>query len=300
MPGAMVVVAAIGSALLYAVAAVCQQRAAAAQPMERSLRLSLLIHLLTRPLWLAGLVCDVGGFLLQFWALDHGSLVLVQPLLVSGLLFALPLGALVSNAKMRRQDWVGALLTVSGLAIFLLVAQPDEGRPDASPLAWAILVPSILAVSGMMIFVAQRSTAARRAGLLAAAAGTLYGLTAALTKACANLLDNGLKHLLSSWKPYALLTFGITGTVVDQSSYQAGPLNWSLPILTIADPLVSIAIGAFVLGEGINVEGIAPLVEAAALVMMSVGVFQLSTSPLVAQVHEEKEESAGEKEPTES
>lgn len=286
----MVVVAAIGSALLYAVAAVCQQRAAAAQPMERSLRLSLLIHLLARPLWLAGLACDLGGFVLQFWALDHGSLVLVQPLLVSGLLFALPLGALISHAKMRRQDWVGALLTVSGLAIFLLVAQPDQGRSDASPLAWAILVPSVLAVSGLMLLLAQRSTAARRAGLLAAAAGTLYGLTAALTKACAHLLDNGLKHLLSSWKPYALLTFGITGTVVDQSSYQAGPLNWSLPILTIADPLVSIAIGAFVLGEGINIGGIAPFIEAAALIMMSVGVFQLSTSPLVAQIHEEKQE----------
>src|SRR3954454_345657 len=142
VPGGMVVVAAIGSALLYAVAAVTQQRAASAQPMERSLRLSLLIHLLARPLWLLGLLCDVGGFLLQFWALDHGSLVLVQPLLVSGLLFAVPLGALISNAKMRRQDWIGAILTVSGLAIFLLVAQPDEGRSDASPLAWVILVPS--------------------------------------------------------------------------------------------------------------------------------------------------------------
>jgi hypothetical protein len=125
----------------------------------------------------------------------------------------------------------------------------------------------------------------------------MYGLTAALTKASAHLLDNGLKHLLTSWKPYALTAMGITGTVVDQSSYQAGPLNWSLPILTIADPLVSIAIGAFVLGEGINIEGIAPIIEALALIVMTIGVFQLSSAPAVAQLHEEKKDAVGETEP---
>jgi hypothetical protein len=122
---------------------------------------------------------------------------------------------------------------------------------------------------------------------LAAAAGTMYGLTAALTKASAHLFDLGLKHLFTSWKPYALTVGGISGTVVDQSSYQAGPLNWSLPILTVADPVVSIAIGAFVFGEGIEIDGIAPLLEALALIVMTIGVFRLSRSRLVAQVREE-------------
>src|SRR5204863_4648937 len=124
-------------------------------------------------------------------------------------------------------------------------------------------------------------------GFLAAAAGTMYGLTAALTKACGHLLDQGLKHLFTSWKPYALTAGGISGTVVDQSSYQAGPLNWSLPILTVTDPVVSIAIGAFVFGEGIEIDGLAPLLEAVALIVMTIGVFQHSSSPLVAQVREE-------------
>ena len=108
------------------------------------------------------------------------------------------------------------------------------------------------------------------------------------------MFDQGLKHLFTSWKPYALTAGGISGTLIDQSAYQAGPLNWSLPILTVTDPVVSIAIGAFVFGEGINVKGIAPIVEAIALVVMTIGVFQLSSSPLVASVKEEKEE-----EPTE-
>jgi drug/metabolite transporter (DMT)-like permease len=283
----MVVVSALGSALLYALAAVTQQRAAVDEPMENSLRLRLLFNLLRRPLWLAGLVCDVGAFLLQFYALDHGALVLVEPLLVSGLLFALPLGALMSHERMRRTDWVGAGLVVLGLSVFLLVAQPDRGSADAAPKVWLMLATTVLATVGLFLFVAQHARGSRRAGLLAAAAGTMYGLTAALTKACGNLFDLGLKHLFTSWKPYALAAGGISGTVIDQSAYQAGPLNWSLPILTVTDPVVSIAIGAFVFGEGINIKGIAPIVEAIALAVMTVGVFQLSTSPLVARAREE-------------
>ena len=167
------------------------------------------------------------------------------------------------------------------------MAQPDNGSSDAAPKVWVMLVVSILAVVGVLIVAAQRSDGSRRAGLLAAAAGTMYGLTAALTKACGHLLDQGLKHLFTSWKPYALTAGGISGTVVDQSSYQAGPLNWSLPILTVTDPVVSIAIGAFVFGEGIEINGIAPFVEAIALMVMTIGVFQLSSSPLVKSVKEE-------------
>jgi len=220
--------------------------------------------------------------------------VLVQPLLVSGLLFALPLGALLSHERMRRSDWIGAALVVIGLSVFLIVAQPDRGSADAAPKVWLMLVVTILFTVSVLVFAAQHTKGSRRAGFLAAAAGTMYGLTAALTKACGHLLDEGLKHLFTSWKPYALTAGGISGTLIDQSAYQAGPLNWSLPIVTVTDPVVSIAIGAFVFGEGINVKGIAPIVEAIALVVMTIGVFQLSSSPLVASVKEEKEE-----EPTE-
>ncbi|MBV9042489.1 MAG: DMT family transporter [Acidimicrobiia bacterium] len=283
----MVVVSALGSALLYALAAVAQQRAARAAPAEHSLRLRLLIGLLQRPLWLVGLGCDVSAFVLQFYALDHGALVLVQPLLVSGLLFALPLGALVSHERLRRSDYIGAALVVVGLSVFLITAQPDRGGADASPKVWLMLLVSTIFVISALIFLAQHTGGSRRANFLAAAAGTMYGLTAALTKSCGHLFDAGLKHLFTSWKPYALAAGGVSGTVVDQSAYQSGPLNWSLPILTVVDPIVSIAIGAFVFGEGIEVDGLAPFIEAIALVVMTIGVFKLSSSPLVAHAKQE-------------
>src|SRR5205807_8952991 len=98
---------------------VFQQRSAAAAPHEHSMRVSLLVHLVRQPAWVGGVVADVLGYVLQFLALDRGSLVLVQPLLVSGLLFALPLGAALSRRRLRRRDWLGSAALVVGLSLFL-------------------------------------------------------------------------------------------------------------------------------------------------------------------------------------
>src|SRR6202011_2644964 len=123
---------ALFSSLLYALASVLQHRAAIAQPQDKSLHLGLLARLVTKPLWLAGIAADGLGFVFQFVALGHGSLVLVQPLLVSGLLFALPLGAWLSGTAMKARDWVGAFLVCIALSMFLLASSPDPGRPGMS------------------------------------------------------------------------------------------------------------------------------------------------------------------------
>ena len=280
MRGGMVVVSALGSALFYALASVLQQRAARGVPHERSLRFSLLTALLARPLWVVGVLADVVGFLLQFYALDHGALVLVQPLLVSGLLFALPLGAAFSRQQLRRDDWVGAVL---------VVAHPDPGRSEASTPAWAVLGLTTLIPAFVCIWAAGDRPGLRKAAFFAAAAGILYGLTAGLTKGTAHELDIGIGHALASWKPYALLVLGIGGMVVAQSAFQAGPLGASLPILTVVDPVVSIIIGALAFDEGIEINGIAPVLELLGLALMIAGVFQLARSPLVLQVEEEAE-----------
>jgi len=286
VPGDMVVASALGAAMLYAVAAVLQQRAASAAPVERSLRLGLLAYLVARPMWLLGAAADVAAFGLQFWALDHGSLVLVQPLLVSGLLFALPLGAFLSRSALRPADWLGAALVVTGLSVFLIVANPDRGRADASNLAWLLLGLTTAVPVALCIWAAGRSPGVRRAAFLATAAGIVYGVTAAITKATAHLLDTGFWHAATSWKPYVGVCLGIGGMVMDQSAYQAGPLATSLPALTVADPVVSIIIGAVLFEEGVEIAHGAPIVEAMALIVMVVGVFVLARSPLVISLDE--------------
>ena len=280
----MAALAAVGAAVCYAVAVVLQQRAAVAVPAERSLRLGLLSALVRRPLWLAGVAADFSGYGLEFLALSRGSLILVAPLLMSSLLFALPLGAALTGERLRRSDWVGAALLVAGLSAFLVEASPRRGRAETSGLAWALLLGSATAVIALLLAAARGPQAPRRARFLAAAAGVNYALTAALTKATSHLLGHGIAHTATRWEPYGLAVVGVSGVLLSQSALQAGALAASLPTLTASDPLASIAVGALAFGESLRARGAGLVVAVGALLAMLVGAVALSRSPLIQRV----------------
>jgi drug/metabolite transporter (DMT)-like permease len=283
----MPVLAALGSALLYALASVLQQRAAGEAPAERALRLRLLVGLFARPIWLIGILADGAGFVLQFVALDHGSLVLVQPLLVSGLLFALPVGAAMTHRRLMPSEWLGSAATVAGLSLFLVVAAPGPGHDKASNLAWLVTGVCTLIPIAVLVAVSRSTGGALRAGLMAAAGGIFYGLAAALTKVTAQEFHTGIVHTLTNtWEPYALVICAVVAMVVVQSAFQAGPLRWSLPTLTVVDPVVSVVIGALALGERISTVGAAPALEILGLVAMAGGVFLVARSPLMVGAEE--------------
>jgi drug/metabolite transporter (DMT)-like permease len=282
------VVCALSASLLYALASVLQHRAAIAQPAEHSMRLGLLTRLVRKPLWVIGIACDGLAYLLQFVALGHGSLVLVQPLLVCGLLFALPLGAWLAGTRMERREWYAAIALVAGLSLFLVVAAPGNGHAEVSNQAWILLFLCCGGAAAALVVGAQGRSSRHRAALLAGAAGMIYGITAALTKAAAHLFGSGgFPELLTSWEAYALLGFGLLGMLLAQSAFQAGPLDASLPALTVVDPIVSIFIGALVLGEGIATGWGPTLLEAIGLATVTVGVLVLSRAEAVQLEHEE-------------
>src|SRR5207245_8987251 len=118
---ARVVVIALGAAFCYAAATALQQRSAR-QATPAGLHPRLLVDLARRPVWQLGIAANVAAYGLQFVALGRGSLVLVQPLLVSALLFALPIGALLSRAPVHRRERLGALVIVIGLSAFLVLS----------------------------------------------------------------------------------------------------------------------------------------------------------------------------------
>lgn len=271
---------------MYALASVLQQRGAAAQPAEDALRLTLLARLLQNRVWLLGLGCDVVGYVLQFIALGHGPLVIVQPLLVCGLLFALPIGAAWAGRRLRRRDWLAAVLVCAGLAVFLGVAEPAAGHSDVSSVAWVALLASTGGAALLLVGLSLGRHPWQRAVLLSAAAGVVYGASAALTKTSSHLLDAGVFHLVDHWQPYVLLVAAVGGMVLAQSAFQAGSLDASLPMMTVVDPIVSIVIGAVAFGETISSGPPAVVLEVIALIAMSGGVFLLARAEAVRSVHQ--------------
>jgi hypothetical protein len=275
------VVAALVAALSYALASVLQHWEAERQPADKALRLSLVARLAKRPRWVAGLGFDAGGYAFQWVALSVGSLVVVQPLLVVGLLFALPIKARFTAYRFHGWDWGGALLTTCGLAVFLIVSRPAAGDSDVNGLIWTLLLCGAGVLAAVLVSFGRKSGPRWRAVAYGAAGGIVYGMCAALTKTCASLLSQGVSELFSSWQPYVLAIAGVAGMVLAQSAFQAGPLDASLPTLSATDPVVSIVVGAVAFGEALRTGLVATSLEVVSLSAVVVGIFVLSHTEAV-------------------
>jgi hypothetical protein len=243
------VVLALAAALLYAAAAVLQQRAASEAPQHKAMRPALMFHLLRRPLWLVGYVADWVAFGCEALALGLGSLLVVQPLLATGLLFALPIEAHWSGRGLRGGDWLAAGALCAGLVGFIVLGAPHGGSDQADLGTWAGWGTAAVALVGASIVAGLRTSGTARAVLFALATGTAYGLTAALTKSTVSLFGEGLGAVLTAWEPYALAVMAGIGMLANQSAFQAGSLSAALPTQTCSNQLVGIGLGIVVFHE---------------------------------------------------
>jgi drug/metabolite transporter (DMT)-like permease len=276
-----IVVLALASAASYGLAAVLQHRAAIREPAALSMRAGLLLRLARRPRWLVGNALDGVGYLFQFLALRRGSLILVEPILVLSLVFALPVEAWLDHQRISASAWLSTAAIVAGVAMFLGVAHPGLGHPDASGEAWALLSLVIVGLCAAAAVSARRAPRSRAAVLLAVGSGTAFGYVAALTERTGHLLNAGVLHTLASWTPYALVAGAVVALLLTQSAFHAGSLRLSLPTLTVAQPLVAGAIGLGVFGEHIDSRGVAPVLEVLGLALVTVGVFVLARSSVI-------------------
>jgi drug/metabolite transporter (DMT)-like permease len=276
-----IVLASIASAAAYGLAAVLQQHAAIRERPELSVRVGLLVSLARRPWWLIGNALDGVGYLFQFLALRRGSLVLVEPILVLSLVFALPVAAWLDHRRISASDIASTVLIMAGLALFLEVAHAGLGNPRAPGEGWVLLTVVIAAACGALVLGSRSGSRQRAAVLLGAGSGTAFGYVAAVTERTGHILNRGLVHTLGTPEPYALLAGGIVALLLTQSAFHAGALRLSLPTLTVAQPLVAVAIGLALFGEHIDTHGAAPGLEGLGLAMVVFGVFALTGSPVI-------------------
>ena len=239
-----------------------------------------MLRLARRPVWLAGLAADGLGYGLQALALGVGELLVVQPVITSGILFALPVSAWWSGRRLGRAEFAWACILAIGLTVFLLLAGTDGGRDFASTerVAGVRRDRDTGARSPASSSLLGRS-GTRRAVLFAFTTGAVFGLTAALTKSTVVLLDHHGFGALEHWEPYALVVLGASGFVVNQRAFQAGSLTASLPTLTVVEPVVAAIVGVTMLHETVPTDGVVEwLAVALSVVAMVVATVVLSRS----------------------
>ena len=274
---------AIGAAACFGLANVAQMRAARRTPSDDRIDPRLLTRLLRDKLWLLGLAVSALGFGLQAVALFLAPVVLVQPLIVTELLFALPLAAALSGRRLGRREWAGAVIVAGGLAMFMLVASPAGERTHVSALKWFAMVASIAALVVCAAMIAERSRRRPmlRASALAAGASACFGLMSVETKVVGHQFADEHVRALGHTQPWLLAITACTGLLLAQTAFRIAPLSVSLPIIDIGEPVVASLLAIFAFGEDIG-HGVTTFALAGvAAGIAAIGVGLLDTSPLI-------------------
>lgn len=272
------IVAALSAAALFAVATAFHHRSAGLVAVAGR-RGGFVLGTLRHPLWIAGSVAHLAGLGLHALALRDGPLTLVQPLLVIGVVFTLPLRQVLGRRRPRRAEigWAAALTL--GLAMFLILATPANGPVQEVDLAPAVFCAAAigLAVAGCLA-AGRRTVAATGAMLLGTAAGLLFAVAAALLKETTDALSHGAAALFTTWPCYALVVVGGAGVLLSQYAYRAGPLSASLPAITAVNPVASVVIGVAVFDEPFRAAPGYLLGEVLGLALMAVAAVGLTRS----------------------
>ena len=245
----MPVLLALLSALASAIGLVVQRDSSRDAPAGMR-GASLLRHLIRQPLWLLGQGAWVLAVGLQALALYLGRLSVVQPVLVSELVFVLVIRRLVMHWRVRPAAWGAAALIGVSLSLFLVAAEPRGGHPTptASAWLWALLATGGFCV--LAVLFGGRTSPVRRAACYASAAATLGALQASFLKtATETVSSHGLWAAFTHWPVYALAIAGAASAVLVQTALRIGPLTVSQPLLVVVNPLVSVVLSVWLFGE---------------------------------------------------
>src|SRR5690242_4842269 len=271
---------ALAAAFSSAVNLITQHAASISAPKrEKGWRLAL--YLLRQPLWLLGWAAAAGVFVFQALALHNGPMSVVQPVLVTELVFVLALRRVWFRQHVAAAAWASVVVVCLALAVFLIAAEPAGGQPVPDTKEWL----SAVLVSGGVIVVltalGRTGPPMRRAAVFAAAAALTWAMEATFLKAATDTLTAfGIGGMLIRWPVYALIGAGIAGTLLEQAALHVGPLSVSQPLMVIINPFASIVLSVWLFDERFTNSPAKIAVAVVSFAVMAAGVTMLTrTAP---------------------
>jgi hypothetical protein len=260
------------AALAAAASNALQHRVAGTVPASIDKPIAVLTHLLHKPVWLLATAISFSGLLLHGTALRLGSIALVQPLILVGVVLAIPIRAALELKTPTWQEVRAVLVTMIGLGAFLACVDPSPSSSRVSVVPGVVMVLGGIAAAAWVVLrpSERRGSPRTQAALLAVAAGVMFGLTAGLLKAVGGSVTSG--GVLATAAPLAaLVVTGLLGTALNQRAYQLAPLSTSMPLVNVIDVVVAVAFGALVFHEAPTHTPGLLVVQGAALVCLAAG-----------------------------
>ena len=209
--------------------------------------------LLTNKVWLVGLGAQMVGVLLQAAALDRGRVAIIQPLLVTTVIWAMPLGYFLTNQTITRRHIFGAAVVVGGLAIFASFGDPAGGVDNAPGSAWVSAFVVLGTICACLLLFGRRGDVSAQAAVYGTIAGILYGVSATLMKPVVEQLhSDGAASVLGGWELWVMAIGGLGGFYIQQISLATGRLVTSVATVSVTNPVVSVLLGVLILQERLD------------------------------------------------
>lgn len=287
----MVYLLAIVADVFLGVGYVLQQRVAARTRRSKEGALRVLRRLVATPVWWGGIAAMAVGQSVAAGALQVGPVAVVEPLLVGCLLCAFAFAAWRGTERVTSAEVVGTVIVIAGVAFFLGAANPQaDVRTQPDLLGTLVATASVAALGAAIIAVAlvtgRRSQIAAQSAAFASAAGVFYALQDVATRGAIDVVQrHDLATLIATSWPYVLLGGATAGVLVSQAAFRAARLDWSLPPIVAAQPIVGVALAVGLLGDTLRVTPIALVFQALSLPLMLAGVLIFGRSLTLRRAH---------------
>jgi hypothetical protein len=245
--------------------------------------IGVLAQVVRKPLWLLASTISFAALLLHATALKLGPIALVQPLMLVGVVIAVPVRAALDLTTPTWRELRAVLITVAGLAMFMWGVNPATSTTRPSPVPAALMVFLGVGTAVVVLVTSQSLTSrpTRQASILGATSGVMFGLTAGLLKLIGTAASS--KHPEAVAAPLAaLILAGVLGVAMNQRAYQIAPLSVSMPLLNVLDVLVAVTFGVLVFHEAPGHSPTLLALQCVALGCLAVGlreVARLGTRP---------------------
>ena len=226
--------------------------------------------------WWLGVLIAAAGFALQAVALGLGSLLLVQPLIVLSVLFALPMEAYLDHRRLNFHEWKWGIILTVCIAAFVVIARPEAGGHNVSAGTLAGTIVVVVAVLIGLVVAARLVSPHHRALLFGSASGLLTGVQAFLLKAVVTQLGESVVEVLTHPEIYLILLVATASVITQQLAFAAHDLQTSFPAMTVMEPAVAMALGVVLLGESVDVNIVDGIIAGLSLVIMLRAVFVLA------------------------
>jgi hypothetical protein len=230
--------------------------------------------LVSRRSWYVGGVFGAVAFILHGVGLGNGPLIIVQPLVVTGIVIAVPLRAALDARRPSGEHVRWVAVTAAGIAVFVVASNPTTqgGHPRLVHVG-PLLVVGMLGAA-VIARIGMRAASARRRGIvLGAASGILLGLNAGTLKLTVLYADEGV---LGICVVTTLIVVGITAFTLNQKTYQVAPLAVSMPALNVVVVIVAAVYGVLVFREVPAHGALALVSELLGIYLMGMGLARLA------------------------